>query len=162
CDRAPGRSGARAPRQGHQRRGRVPGGHTPRRGRGGDRARAGRAAAPLPPDVGRDRHREQLDDDLPGAGRLPEGVHEIGLKSSRGGAMTILVTGSRGLIGSALVPALRAAGHSVARAVRGAVRASDEVSWEPATGRLGPGAFEVVVHLAGENLTSGPWTATRR
>lgn len=76
--------------------------------------------------------------------------------------MTILVTGAGGLIGSALIPALRAAGHSVMRAVRRPARAGDEVAWEPATGRLGPGSFDAIVHLAGENLTSGPWTAARR
>jgi uncharacterized protein (TIGR01777 family) len=76
--------------------------------------------------------------------------------------MTILVTGAGGLIGSALVPALRDAAHSVLRATRGPAGAPDQVSWEPASGRLGPGAFEGIVHLAGESLASGRWTAARR
>jgi hypothetical protein len=76
--------------------------------------------------------------------------------------MTILVTGAGGLIGSALASALRDAGHSVLRATRGPAAAPDQVSWEPASGRLGAGAFEAVVHLAGESLASGRWTTARR
>jgi len=76
--------------------------------------------------------------------------------------MTILVTGAGGLIGAALVPALRAAGHSVTRAVRRPARAADESTWEPPSGRLGPGWFEAVVHLAGESLAAGRWTQARR
>jgi uncharacterized protein (TIGR01777 family) len=76
--------------------------------------------------------------------------------------MTILVTGAGGLIGAALVPALRAAGHTVMQAVRRPARTADEVTWEPSTGRLGPGSFEAVVHLAGESLAAGRWTRARR
>jgi hypothetical protein len=76
--------------------------------------------------------------------------------------MTILVTGAGGLIGSALVPALHAAGHSVARAVRGREAVAGEVRWEPGSGQIEGGPFEAVVHLAGESLDSGRWTAARR
>jgi len=64
-DRAPGRGGAREARQDHPRRRRIPGRAEARRGRGGDAAGARHAAAPLPADAHRDRHREELDDHLP-------------------------------------------------------------------------------------------------
>ena len=48
--------------------------------------------------------------------------------------MRIAVTGSSGLIGSALVPHLRAAGHEVQRVVRRASSAPDEITWDPAKG----------------------------
>lgn len=70
--------------------------------------------------------------------------------------MRIAVTGSTGLVGSALVPALRAAGHEVRRFVRTTPRpGSDELYWQPNEGRLDPSmlaGIEAVVHLSGENL----------
>ncbi len=72
--------------------------------------------------------------------------------------MKVLVTGSRGLVGSALIPALEAAGHEVARLSRGK-------SWDPEAGIVDPAAIagaEAVVHLAGENLAAGRWTAERK
>jgi len=76
--------------------------------------------------------------------------------------MRVLVSGSRGLIGSALVPALGAGGHSVTRLVRR--RAGDnELTWDPA-GRLDAAAvagFDGVVHLAGESI-SGRWTDSKK
>jgi uncharacterized protein YbjT (DUF2867 family) len=45
--------------------------------------------------------------------------------------MRIAVTGSTGLIGSALVPHLRSVGHDVVRLVRRAPAAADEVRWDP-------------------------------
>ncbi len=70
--------------------------------------------------------------------------------------MRIAVTGSTGLVGSALVPALRAAGHEVWRFVRRAPRpGSDELYWQPSEGRLDPSTLsgiDGVVHLSGENL----------
>src|SRR6266852_958044 len=60
---------ARAARQDHRRRGRVPGGAAAG-GSGGDHGEgADRAAAPLPADPGGDRRGEQLDHHLPGADR---------------------------------------------------------------------------------------------
>ena len=50
--------------------------------------------------------------------------------------MRIVVTGSTGLIGSQLVPALRAEGHHVLRLVRRAALAADEIAWDPAAQQI--------------------------
>ncbi|MBL9201733.1 MAG: TIGR01777 family oxidoreductase [Opitutaceae bacterium] len=79
--------------------------------------------------------------------------------------MKIVVAGASGLIGSALVPALRAAGHEVHRLVRRAAASADEIAWDPAAGTLDDARFagmEAVVNLAGENVGAGRWTARRR
>lgn len=79
--------------------------------------------------------------------------------------MRVVVTGASGLIGSALVPALVTAGHQVVRMVRRPPRAPDERLWAPDQDRLDPAALEdadAVVHLAGESIASGRWTAARR
>ena len=80
--------------------------------------------------------------------------------------MRILLTGSSGLIGSELVPFLRAAGHSVTRLVRRPAHPeAKEIAWDPAEGKLDPAALEghdAVVNLSGENLGEGRWTAARK
>ena len=79
--------------------------------------------------------------------------------------MRIAVTGASGLLGTSLVPALRADGHEVVRFVRGAVRAPDERSWDPAARALDPSALadvEAVVHLAGAGVADKRWTAARK
>lgn len=79
--------------------------------------------------------------------------------------MKIAVTGSSGLVGSSLVPFLKAGGHEVRRLVRRAPHAPDERRWDPAGGALDPAALEgldAVVHLAGESIASGRWTAARK
>jgi uncharacterized protein len=85
--------------------------------------------------------------------------------------MKILVTGSTGLVGSALVSELKQAGHTVCRLVRpganrAAFRGSDgfEVRWDPATGELGAAAVgaEAVVNLAGASIADERWTAERK
>ncbi|HUU12100.1 MAG TPA: TIGR01777 family oxidoreductase [Terriglobia bacterium] len=80
--------------------------------------------------------------------------------------MRILVTGSTGLIGSALIPFLRAGGHEVVRLVRAQTRPqSAEIQWDPAAGKLDASAlegFDGVVHLSGENIGEGRWTAARK
>ncbi|HUZ36845.1 MAG TPA: TIGR01777 family oxidoreductase [Streptosporangiaceae bacterium] len=77
--------------------------------------------------------------------------------------MRIAVTGSSGLIGSALVAALRTGGHQVLRLVRQASAADDEIAWDPRApaGGLDPAALDgldAVVHLAGAGVADHRWT----
>lgn len=78
--------------------------------------------------------------------------------------LRIAITGASGMIGRALSSFLSAGGHQVVRVVRRAAGAG-EVSWDPAKGRLDPVELqgcEAVVHLAGENVGAGRWSAERR
>lgn len=75
--------------------------------------------------------------------------------------MKILVSGSTGLIGSALVPFLTTGGHEVLRLVRSAAKEEGTVRWDPERGEIDADALEGldgVVHLAGENIASGRWS----
>ena len=77
--------------------------------------------------------------------------------------MRILVSGSSGLVGSALVPFLTTSGHSVTRLVRSAP-GKEEGRWDPAAGTIDAGGLEghdAVVHLAGENIAER-WTPERK
>ena len=79
--------------------------------------------------------------------------------------MNILVTGSTGLVGSAIVPFLTTGGHRVVRLVRGAARGPDEVEWNPQAGTIDAAKLEgldAVVHLAGENIATGRWGAAKK
>jgi uncharacterized protein len=72
--------------------------------------------------------------------------------------MKIAMTGSSGLVGSALVSLLTQAGHDVVRLRRPA-------QWDPERDTVEPSVFvgaDAVVHLAGENIASGRWTAARK
>ena len=74
--------------------------------------------------------------------------------------MRIAVTGSTGLIGSALVRSLVADGHDVRRLVRRAARGPNEVSWNPERNEIDAKALagvDAVVNLAGENIAQR-WT----
>jgi uncharacterized protein (TIGR01777 family) len=76
---------------------------------------------------------------------------------------TIAVTGSSGLIGSALVQSLREQGYQVRRVVRSGASGSD-LEWHPARGVLDPDDLRgvgAVVHLAGENVGER-WTAEKK
>jgi uncharacterized protein len=79
--------------------------------------------------------------------------------------MKVAITGSSGLIGSALVPHLRAEGHDVVRFVRGDARGQDERSWDPDNRHLDPRALDdvdAVVHLAGAGVADKRWTRKRK
>jgi|SRR5262245_5745514 len=76
--------------------------------------------------------------------------------------MKVAVSGASGLIGSALVPALRDRGHDVVRLVRRAARTPDEVSWDPAQGTIDADLLQGVdaaIHLSGASI-GRPWTAS--
>lgn len=79
--------------------------------------------------------------------------------------MHVLVSGSTGLIGSALLPVLAAHGHDVTRLVRPDTRSPEPgLVWDPQKGDIEPGALEgieAVVHLAGETI-AGRWTASKK
>jgi uncharacterized protein len=75
--------------------------------------------------------------------------------------MKIAVTGSSGLIGTALTASLRADGHQVVRLVRRPPRAGDEVRWDPRAADAGDPALDGVdacVHLAGVGVGNHRWT----
>ncbi len=79
--------------------------------------------------------------------------------------MRIAITGSSGLIGSALVAELAAAGHEVTRVVRDAGgAAAGDVVWDPIAGSIDTAGLEghdAVIHLAGESLV-GLWTREKK
>jgi uncharacterized protein (TIGR01777 family) len=77
----------------------------------------------------------------------------------------IIVSGASGLIGSELVSTLVKNKHQVVRLVRKEHAAAGEIRWNPLTGDLDKKPLEgvdAVVHLAGENIAAGPWTAERK
>jgi uncharacterized protein len=77
----------------------------------------------------------------------------------------VVVAGSSGMIGTALVAHLRASGHEVLRLVRRAPAAPDERGWDPPAGRVDPGTFDgvdAVVNLNGVGIADRPWSGARR
>jgi uncharacterized protein (TIGR01777 family) len=79
----------------------------------------------------------------------------------------VLVTGAGGFIGSALRPALIAAGHRPIVAVRGreVPPGVDGIAWDPEAGTVDTRAMEGiggVVHLAGAGIGDRRWTSARK
>ncbi|MBM3731457.1 MAG: TIGR01777 family protein [Actinobacteria bacterium] len=77
----------------------------------------------------------------------------------------IAVTGSSGLIGSALVAQLKVNGYQVQKIVRRPTRTTDEVIWDPIKGQIDLGALEgvdAVFHLAGAGVGDKRWSAAYR
>jgi len=80
--------------------------------------------------------------------------------------MKVAVTGSSGLIGTALVASLRSDGHQVITLVRRPPRSDDEVRWDPRAADAGLAATQgglegigACVHLAGAGVASRRWTS---
>lgn len=74
--------------------------------------------------------------------------------------MKIAITGSSGLIGSALIAEIEARGHSALRIVRGGANA-DDVAWDINAGTIEADKLEgvdAVVHLAGAGIGDKKWT----
>ncbi|MCU1298462.1 MAG: hypothetical protein JWO91_2740 [Acidobacteriaceae bacterium] len=75
----------------------------------------------------------------------------------------VLISGSSGLIGAALIPSLEAHRYSVTRLIRGVPSGTDEIAWDP-TQPIAPASvsgFDAVVHLAGESVV-GRWTPEKK
>lgn len=97
--------------------------------------------------------------------------HEITMKDlNRYGSFSglsgkrILISGHRGLIGRRLSGLLRMLGADVLGLTR-SPHGENEFRWDPIKGTLDPDALngvDAVIHLAGENIASGRWTAERR
>jgi|TARA_B110000263_G_scaffold247988_1_gene261954 uncharacterized protein (TIGR01777 family) len=79
--------------------------------------------------------------------------------------MDVAVTGSTGLIGSALCTALEARGDRVVRILRRDPSGRGEIHWDPADGVLDPSDLrgtDAVVHLAGAGIADRRWTPAQR
>jgi uncharacterized protein len=81
--------------------------------------------------------------------------------------MRVAITGSSGLIGSALAGALQRDGNEVTRLVRRSPRQPGEIPWNPlaSDGGLDPAVFggiDAVVHLSGAPVAGGLWTKARK
>lgn len=78
--------------------------------------------------------------------------------------MLVLVAGSSGFIGSALVPELERAGHQVRKLVRGRPKGEQEFAWDPPAGTISDGALDgvdVAINLCGASL-NGRWSDARK
>src|SRR5712691_9072086 len=108
--------------------------------------------------------------DRPGAARVGFLGSSFPSRPERENRMKILVTGSSGLVGMALVDELGSAGHRMFRLLRpesplgvGATKGVP-LRWNPATGQLEGAAAgaDAVVNLAGASVAGGRWTAARK
>jgi uncharacterized protein len=77
--------------------------------------------------------------------------------------MDILVSGAKGLIGSALTPELEAKGHTVRRLTR-TPRSEGDIRWDPVAGIIDGdlSGTDAIVHLAGESIAEGRWTEEKK
>jgi uncharacterized protein (TIGR01777 family) len=74
----------------------------------------------------------------------------------------IAVSGASGLIGGALLPALRADGHEVLTLVRRTPRTADEHRWDPQHNRIDPTVLadvDAVINLGGTPIRPRPFTS---
>ncbi|WP_265444153.1 TIGR01777 family oxidoreductase [Flexivirga meconopsidis] len=77
--------------------------------------------------------------------------------------MRVAITGSSGLIGTALCQALAERGDQVVKLVRHPPKSPDEVRWNPTEGQLDPEALQGIsaaVNLAGAGIGDHRWTAS--
>jgi uncharacterized protein (TIGR01777 family) len=88
-----------------------------------------------------------------------------GCKNTGVELMKILIGGSSGLVGTALIKSLEAQGHEIFRLVRHAPNSKTEVEWSPdrysiALARIE--GFDAVINLAGESIAEGRWSDDKK
>ena len=79
--------------------------------------------------------------------------------------MKILISGSHGLVGTALIKALQPDGHDIYRLVRHYPDSPDQIEWSPERYSIALSlieGFDAVVHLAGESIAEGRWTDEKK
>ena len=79
--------------------------------------------------------------------------------------MRVLITGATGLVGSALKAHHESKGDDVSSLVRRTPSGANEIQWSPESASLDATkleGFDVVYHLAGENIAGGRWTEARK
>jgi uncharacterized protein (TIGR01777 family) len=77
--------------------------------------------------------------------------------------MNVLISGATGLIGSSLAQELKSNGHRVTSLTR-SPKGKNDLRWDPDAGTVN-GSLEgtdAVVHLAGESIAEGRWTASKK
>ncbi len=82
------------------------------------------------------------------------------MTTDRPTSATVAVSGASGLIGTALTTALRTAGYSVRRLIRGDAGPGD-IGWNPATGAIdadGLDGIDAIVNLSGAGIGDHRWT----
>ncbi len=93
-------------------------------------------------------------------------VTQADLENATPGApKCVLISGASGLVGRALKGFLDTQGHTVRSLVRLAARNEGEFQWDPAAGTIDATALagvDAVIHLSGENVAGGRWTAARK
>jgi len=86
-------------------------------------------------------------------------------QSTKLAPLQIAMTGSSGLVGSALTAFLRTGTHRVRQLVRQPTTDPDAIGWTPDTQTWPAKAFDgaqAVIHLAGENIASRRWSYTHK
>lgn len=93
-------------------------------------------------------------------------IHDLGRHGSGSRPLTVAITGASGFIGSALSQFLTTGGHTVLPLVRRKPdRDKGEIYWDPMEGKIEKerlDGLDGVVHLAGESLSGGRWTAAKK